>query len=304
MKPGLSIVICTYNRQKFIGECLACLSHQTLAVHQWEAIIIDNNSTDNTAGIVKSFIETNPQLPVRYVFEDRKGLSFARNRGITEAKANIITFIDDDAEAVRGFASIILDFMSEHPEASGVGGRVLPKYSETSEPAWMNKYLAGFIGKVDHGEPARIFNAAMKYPIGCNMTYRKNYLIEAGGFNNELTFRGDDKHIFYAVSKINSKIFYLPQALVYHNIDASRLQFSNFKKLFLKTGNEERIRIKAEPGSLALIKKIFEYIAKYCFSLFLWLIFALKGQEIKGRYTMYSQWFTLKGFLKQSVFVR
>src|SRR5205809_539816 len=130
MHPLLSIIVCTYNRQKFIGECLACLSRQTLPAEKWEAIIIDNNSSDNTATIVKNFIDQHPQLPFRYVFESTKGLSYARNRGIAEARSSIITFIDDDAEAVPEFAETILNFMQENPGAAGVGGRVLPKYSE------------------------------------------------------------------------------------------------------------------------------------------------------------------------------
>jgi glucosyl-dolichyl phosphate glucuronosyltransferase len=304
MQPDISIVICTYNRQKFIGECLACLAKQTLPVQKWEAIIIDNNSTDDTAAIVKTFIDQHSGLPFRYVYENNKGLSFARNRGIAEASSSLICFIDDDAEAVPEFAATILSFMETHPEASGAGGRVLPKYSESSEPAWMNKYLAGFIGLVDHGEPARIFTGKMKYPIGCNMTYRKQILIDAGGFNNQLTFRGDDKHIYYAVKKINDRVYYLHNALVYHNIDASRLAFDNFKKLFLKTGNEEKIRIAHENGKMEMAAKLLEYFVKLGVSFILWMIFILKGQEIKGRYTMYSQWFTLLGYLKKSVYVR
>ncbi|CAN5724494.1 glycosyltransferase family 2 protein [soil metagenome] len=304
MHPELSIIICTYNRQKFIGACLACLGLQTLPANKWEAIIVDNNSTDETAAIVKTFIDEHPDLPFRYVFEVNKGLSFARNRGIAEARAEIITFIDDDAEAVTGFVETVLNFMNQHLEASGAGGRVLPKYSEREEPRWMNKYLAGFIGRVDHGGPIRKFEGALKYPIGCNMTYRKTYLLQAGGFNNQLTFRGDDKHIYFAVSKLNNNIFYLHDALVYHNIDAARLEFDNFKKLFLKTGNEEKIRIIAEKGSFSLEAKLVEYLAKFGFSLVLWILFTFKGQEIKGRYTMYSQWFTLIGFLQKQVFVR
>lgn len=304
MQPGISIVICTYNRQKFIGECLACLGRQTLDNSQWEAIVVDNNSTDDTASIVQKFIAANPGLPFRYVFEQRKGLSFARNRGIEEAASDLVCFIDDDAEAVPAFIETVLNFMNSHPQAAGAGGRVLPKYSESPEPAWMSRYLAGFIGLVDHGEPPRVFEGNMKYPIGCNMTYRKSYLLQAGGFNNQLTFRGDDKHIYFAVSKINPAVYYLPAALVYHNIDAARLEFSNFKKLFLKTGNEEKIRLKTEDPGFSLIVKLFEYLAKFCVSLLLWIGFAIKGNEIKGRFVMFSQWFTLKGFLQRKVYVR
>lgn len=302
--PAITIAICTYNRQQFIGACLQCLAVQDVAAHNWEVIIVDNASTDDTASIAKKFIDQHPLLPFRYVYEVQKGLSYARNRSIAEAAADIITFIDDDAEAVPHFVTCILQFMQANPTAAGAGGRVLPKYSESPEPVWMNKYLNGYIGKVDHGGSPRVFEGNMKYPIGCNMTYRKTLLEQSGGFNNQLTFRGDDKHIFFAVTKINPAVYYLPDALVYHNIDAHRLRFDYFKKLFLKTGNEERKRVAIENGSFAVFTKGIEFVLKWGVSLCLWLLFTLKGKEPKGRYTMYSQWFTLQGFLKKEVFVR
>jgi glycosyltransferase involved in cell wall biosynthesis len=300
----LSIVVCTYNRDKFIAECLLCLSKQTLSNNNFEVIIIDNSSTDNTAKIVKDFISKHPDLSYRYIYEAKKGLSFARNRGIEESIHDIITFIDDDAEAVPVFAEKILLFLQLHPKAAGIGGKVIPKYSETEEPVWMSKYLNGYVGKVDNGDHVRVFEGDMKYPIGCNMTYRKELMLQAGGFNNQLTFRGDDKHIYYAVASINNKIYYLPEALLYHNIDKERLSFINFKKLFLKTGNEERIRVKTEIGNIAVVKKFFEYLFKLGASFLLWFYFIIKRKGIKGRYVMYSQWFTLLGFFKKVVFVR
>jgi glycosyltransferase involved in cell wall biosynthesis len=302
--PGLSIVVCTYNRQKFIFNCLQCLALQTMDWGCCEVIFVDNNSTDRSAEIIKEYIGGHPNFPFRYVFEASKGLAYARNRGISEARYEIVTFIDDDAEAVPDFARTIYDFMLAHPEAAGVGGRILPKYSESGEPAWMSKYLAGYVGLADHGQPARRYEGNMKYPAGCNMTYRKAALLQAGGFNNKLTFRSDDKQIWFAIKPLNDIVYYVPDALVYHNIDAERLQFDSFKKLFLKTGSDERIRVKAEKGNVAVLRKMTEYLVKFGASWLIWLLFALKGQELKGRYVVYSQWFTLKGFFMKDVFVR
>ncbi len=233
-KSGISIVVCTYNRQKFIYNCLQCLSLQTLPHNAFEVILVDNNSTDKSAEIIKQFIENNPHLPFRYIFESSKGLAFARNRGISEATFDIITFIDDDAEAIPEFGKIILNFMLAHPGAAGAGGRILPKYSEKGAPDWMSKYLAGYVGNVDLGAPVRIFEGKMKYPAGCNMTYRKEILLRAGGFNNKLTFRSDDKQIYHAIKPLNDKIYFLPDALVYHNIDNERLEFNSLRNYFLK----------------------------------------------------------------------
>ena len=143
---------------------------------------------------------------------------------------------------------------------------------------------------------------AMKYPTGCNMTYTKEILQKAGGFNNQLTFRSDDKYIFYQVTTLSDKVYYLPDAMLYHNIDNDRLSFPNFKKLFLKSGNEEKIRVRSEKGVFAVLKKFFELIFKTGAATVLYLLYTLKGKELKGRYIFFSQWFTLKGFLMKRRF--
>ncbi len=302
--PSISVIICTYNRDKFIGEALNCLAKQTLAANEFEIIVVDNRSTDNTASIAKKFITDHPDLQARYVMEPNKGLSFARNRGIQEARASIITYIDDDAEVSPGFLESIVSFMRANSKVVGVGGKVIPKYSETAEPEWISKYLNGYVGRMDFGDQPKQFDSTMKYPTGCNMTYTKEILRKAGGFNNELTFRSDDKYIFHQVTKFSDQIYYVPDAMLYHNIDEDRLSFQSFKKLFLKSGNEEKIRVRSEIGTMGTVKKFFELIFKTGGATVLYLLYILKGQELKGRYIFYSQWFTLKGFLQRSVFVR
>ena len=302
--PSISVIICTYNRDKFIGAALDCLAKQTLPAEDFEIIVVDNRSTDNTASIAKKFIADHPELRASYAMESNKGLSFARNRGIQEARSSIITYIDDDAEVSPRFLESIMDFMQANSNVVGVGGKVIPKYSESAEPKWISKYLDGFVGRMDFGDQPKKFDSKMKYPTGCNMTYTKEILQKAGGFNNELTFRSDDKYIFHQVTKFSDLIYYVPGAMLYHNIDNDRLSFPNFKKLFLKSGNEEKIRVRSEAGTLGIVKKFFELIFKTGAAAILYLLHILKGQEIKGRYIFFSQWFTLKGFLQKSVFVR
>ncbi|HEV2832195.1 MAG TPA: hypothetical protein VGW31_09480, partial [Hanamia sp.] len=111
-------------------------------------------------------------------------------------------------------------------------------------------------------------------------------------------------YIFYKVKSISDKIYYLPDAWLYHYIDSYRLELKNFKTLFLKTGNEEKKRLLSEKNNYGIVKKLFEYIAKVGASIVLYLIFWVKGQPSKGRYVVISQWCTLMGFLKKEVFVR
>jgi len=303
-EPSISVIICTYNRDKFIGEALNCLAKQTLPAGNFEIIVVDNRSTDNTASIAKKFIADHPELQARYVMEPNKGLSFARNRGIQEARASIVTYIDDDAEVTPHFLESIVSFLQANSSVVGVGGKVIPKYSESGEPKWISKYLNGFVGRMDFGDRPKQFDSKMKYPTGCNMTYTKEILQKAGGFNNELTFRSDDKYIFHQVTKFSDNVYYVPEALLYHNIDNDRLSFPNFKKLFLKSGNEEKIRVRSEIGTPGIVRKFFELIFKTTAATVIYILYIIKGQELKGRYVFFSQWFTLKGFLQKSVFVR
>ena len=301
---NIALIICTYNRDKYLPEALDSIKAQTIDSNKFQLIIVDNNSTDNTAAISKKFISDHPHLNAKYCFEENKGLSFARNRGISEASAPIISYIDDDVILPPEYLEIMLAFFEKTPDAIGVGGKVIPKYEDGNEPVWMNKYLNGFVAKVDYGDTIKKFDEHMRYPAGCNMTYKKNILQQAGGFNNELKFRSDDKYIFYKVHQISDEIYYLPQAWLYHYIDHKRLEMQNFKKLFLKTGNEEKKRVTLEQGTAGAVKKLIEFIFKFGAALLIFFMFLFKGQYAKGKYVVISQWCTLKGFLQKEVYVR
>lgn len=294
--PYLSVIVCTYNRQKFIGACLQCLAEQTLPISDWEVIVVDNNSADRSAVIIQDFISGHPQLPFRYVFEKEQGLSFARNRGIAESRGEALVYIDDDVEVTPDYLRVIQDFFTTHTDIAGMGGRTLPKFSEGPPPAWLSPYLTGLTGTIDRGTAIRKFGGRMKYPVGCNMIYTKPVLLQAGGFNNRLKARADDKYIYEKVSKINPDIWYVPQAFSLHNIDADRLTFASFKKLYTKNGNEERIKTSGE-GTGSLIKKAIDLWLKLGAGFCLWVLYAIKGKALAGRYIFMAQWFTLKGFL-------
>jgi GT2 family glycosyltransferase len=243
-------------------------------------------------------------LDISYFFENNKGLSNARNRGLAEAKYPIVVYVDDDVILSQDYLKELHTFFSENESAQGAGGKVTPKYENGKEPDWMSKYLFGFIGKVDYGNEILKFNSHMKYPAGCNMIYKKELLLKVGGFNNNLKFRSDDKYIFLKVSATTDELYYLPKAWLYHYIDDRRLQLENFKTLFLKTGNEEKKRLRSENDSWGVLKKLVEYFIKWLASFGLLIIFSLKGQPQKGRYILISQWCTLQGFLMKEVFVR
>lgn len=290
----ISVIICTYNRDKFINACLQHLNNQTLERSKYEILVINNNCSDNTETIVNDFMKENPSLDIKQLYENNQGLSFARNKGIEEAKYEIVCYIDDDGMAEPDYLKKILEFFSHNKEAIGIGGKVIPIY-ETEEPAWYNKYLRMMVTKIDFGD--KQFKCyGKKYPAGCSMIYKKEWLIKSGGFNNLLKWRADDKYIYKAISKLNDNIYYYPSISVGHHIDKERITDKNFIRLSRLLGSEERLRILSN-NRIHFIPKLTEFIFKYFASILIAAYYAIKGQWVKGKYVIKFRWHALNAYL-------
>src|SRR5262245_60987260 len=98
---GITITIQTYNRADEVRRTLWSLSKiDTRGVPPYEVLVVDNNSDDHTPSVVREFSSAFGSR-LRYVSESRQGLSHARNRAITEARYEIVAFLDDDVEVDR-----------------------------------------------------------------------------------------------------------------------------------------------------------------------------------------------------------
>ena len=86
----LSVIICTYNRERYIRPLLESLVANTLSKSEYEILLVDNNCKDNTRAVCREFAEEHPDVTFRYVEEHEQGLSAAKNCGIREAKGDLI----------------------------------------------------------------------------------------------------------------------------------------------------------------------------------------------------------------------
>lgn len=294
--PKISVIICTYNREKFLPISLSALTKQTLNRNDYEIIIINNNSTDNTEAISKKLIEEHKDFCVKYFIETTKGLSAARNRGIKEATSDLIAFIDDDAEVTENYLKVAIEFFQQHPEVDALGGKITPVYESGKEPDWLSKYMWGLVTKADYGNKIREYPIS-KSPYGCNMAFRKKVLYEVGLFNTNLLFRSEDKYIFDQLRKHGKKFLYHPEFAVKHHIDNKRITYDSIMKISYEVGAGERDRLKGQ-GIFKQIIKIAEYKAKFLAALFIALGFFIKFDFKKGEYLIKNRWLTLIGFLK------
>jgi glucosyl-dolichyl phosphate glucuronosyltransferase len=294
----ISIIICTYNREKILPVALNALTMQTLSPNLFEILIINNNSTDGTEEISKNFISTNPGLDIKYFVEKEKGLSAARNRGIKESSSPLVVFIDDDAEVAENYLETALDFFKSNHEISAIGGKIIPVYEDDKEPEWLSKNLWGLVTKVDYGEEVRNYPVS-KYPPGCSMVFRKKVFETVGMFNTNLYLRSEDKYIFRQLEKYHKSFLYYPKLVLKHHIDNSRVTFESVKKISLIVGTSERVRL-YDAGIGKNILKVLEYVLKFFASVVIAFGFLLKLEFKKAEYIVKNRWYTLIGYFVKS----
>jgi glycosyltransferase involved in cell wall biosynthesis len=290
----ISVVVCTYNRDLYLSHCLINLKDQDFNKDDFEIIIVDNNSTDNTSTICLNFIKQNPELKILYFLEEKVGLSHARNTGITLSSGEIISFIDDDGFAKSNYLKSINAIASDinFKEYLAFGGKVIPVYNEDKEPKWLSKYIEGVVSKVDLGDRIIPFNK--KYPAGCNMVFRKEVFDVYGGFNSDLHTRGDDKYVFDKLKKNNVKILYSPTIEVEHFIDDYRLEKKFIIRLSKIIGQSEAIRLK--DNNLLLTIKFLEYTLKILIAFILAFGFLINKKYTKAQYILIVRYYVLLGF--------
>ena len=97
----ISVIICTYNRDKYIYRVLESLAQGNCDREAYEIVVIDNNCTDHTQDELQRFAHDFPDVCLRCFTETRQGLSHARNRGIEEARGELLVYVDDDATVKR-----------------------------------------------------------------------------------------------------------------------------------------------------------------------------------------------------------
>jgi len=170
MQPLLSVTICAHNpRRDYLDQVLKALASQTLPLQNWELLLIDNAS--EAALALEIDLSWHPQS--RHIREDKLGLTSARLRGISEATAEILVFVDDDNVLDADYLEIALRIGKEWPALGAWGGQVLPKFEETP-PEWTRPYwylLA--IKEVDRDQWSNVFEAGTD-PHGAGMCVRKN----------------------------------------------------------------------------------------------------------------------------------
>jgi len=305
METGLkiSVIICSYNRATYIIDAIDSLYNQTASKDLYEVIVVDNNSMDNTKELCLQYVAAHPSYNIYYFEEKQQGASFARNTGVAHSKASLIAFMDDDAIADKDFIENILRFFETHPDADGLGGRIIPKYIP-EEPKWMSYYVSSLVGNFDYSDKVEEFKQG-KYPLESNMIVKKKDFLEVGGFNTnlpgvvgKLRIGGEGKEFFYKLQDRSKKIYYDPSVRVQHVVEVNKLTREYMYRVASGIGRGERVRVLAK-GKPVYYKKFLEYIFKLGASYILAVKYTLQGNPSKAAPIVNFRTDAIKGLLNK-----
>ncbi len=247
----MSIVISTRNRAEQLRSCLEALVQQDgVSPDAYEIIVIDNGSMDDTEQVVASIRQRSSQ--VRYYYEDRIGLSIARNAGVRLAKGDIISFGDDDAISSPSFVAEVLASFDD-PQVDCVGGKIVASWPDGSPPAWFVPKYGNVVGQTSFGESAR-WMEKNEFPFGGNISIRRDVFETLGGFNEDLGKRGQNNiwgeeiDLCHRMQEHGYRFFYNPRALVWHVVGHHRATQEYFVESVFGKGVTEGYQKLAHKG--------------------------------------------------------
>ncbi|MBS1783158.1 MAG: glycosyltransferase family 2 protein [Bacteroidetes bacterium] len=298
-KFAISAVICSYNRSKFIIKAIESIFSQDFDSKLFEVIVVDNNSTDETLNLLAQFKASHPNYNFRFVSETQQGVAFARTRCAIEASGAIVSYLDDDSIARPGWLKNTVEFYERNPNVWSIGGKITP-YFLTPIPDWYSKYFFGLVGRFDQGDEVKQLKK-QRYPCGANMSFRKEVFEEIGYFNSALGRKGsgllatEEKDIYIRILMYGKKVYYLPTVEVLHAVEGNKFNINYVHRHSMGIGGGERLRLQG--NAFALIKKIIEYIAKWCYAICYGVGFLIKGEWSKFRMLERFRWWVIIGFL-------
>ena len=272
----VSIIIPTLNHAKYLKNALTSVQHQSFPKDEYEIIVVDNNSTDDTPQVVEEHNKDSTKKVV-YVKEPRVGLHYARHTGARVASGEILAYIDDDVTVHSEWLTEIIDPFND-PQVACVGGKVIPNW-EVDPPIWLNRFPSYYLSFLDYGDERKILQG-MEGINGCNMAVRRSVLYEVGGFAPEvwygslIWFSGNGEGgLREKISEAGYKVVYEPKAWVYHHIPQTRLTPEYLYMVAFRNGigNSYRvIRIKHPSitrmlfySMIYFLKAIFYYLTSF-----------------------------------------
>lgn len=237
---GVSIIVCGFNAVGRIQPTLKALQQQRFSGGKidWEVIVVDNASTDGTSIIAKKIWIENPVTEFRIVLEEKPGLIYARHKGLSESKYEIVSFIDDDNWVEERWVEKVYNIFCLDKEIGACGGSSEAVF-ENEKPDWFPAYENSFAVGRQADESGYIENKKGFF-WGAGLSFRKSLWQELmkRGFENLTIGRegqnitaGEDTELCYAFRLLGCRLYYRHDLTLKHYMPSARMNFSYFIKM-------------------------------------------------------------------------
>ena len=252
MKPEISIIMCAYNAGRYIEEALDSVQAQTF--ENWELIVVDDGSVDDTAQKVKAKLQ---DQRIRYIYQENAKQGKARNNGIAHATAEWITILDADDRWMPEKLQLQLALANETNAdvlcsranlIDAEGNYVADKQLDTLQTGWLRPQQALLNGRNDI-----IFSTVLM---------KKTVLNAVGGFN-ETPGMAEDYHLFLSFSDRGYTFYRQPEILADYRIHASQTSSTEFITFMLSVRAYRLVEFKNIPQKqtrLAIKKRLNRYL--------------------------------------------
>lgn len=243
-KLSVSIVICTYNRPKLLKPTLESVIKLDFDPERFEIIVVDNGNDVQTKHAYEE-IRQRSECRLVYTKEEKTGLSYARNKGITLAKGIIVAFLDDDEIIPASWLTELMRPYNNDDHIACVGGKIIPVFPDNQYPSWYSKDIQGFFGGVDHGENIHEVDFSEEYIGGGNMSFKRSVIVDSGMFNVHLgiigtsSYSGEENELAQRIQNKGFKVLYTPLAITYHMIEQERISKPFLRKRCFQSGRSE-----------------------------------------------------------------
>jgi glycosyltransferase involved in cell wall biosynthesis len=245
MSMAYTVALCTHNHADRIARTLEDLRSLRQPEAPWEFLVIDNGCKDETPQLLARHAWPE-NWKVRIVREEKLGLSNARNRAIAEARGEFVIFMDDDETADPDWLCAFERLIRAHnPDA--FGGRIKVLF-EDLRPAWLQDELLGFLGELNRNDQVCPLADPYASFYGGNFGFRKSVCDTVGGFDAMLGRKGTDNtggeevDFYRRLLTAGFKVWWTPDAIIHHRIQAAKLERSYFLDLHYRMGRMEAIR--------------------------------------------------------------
>jgi len=224
----VSIILCTHRSERYEDFVEAIDSLLSQSYNKLEIVMVVDGNRELYNRILKSGIEEADKADVKVILnEENLGLSESRNKGIKEAKGDIIAFFDDDAVADEDWLKE-LERMYREYDAIAAGGRLMPRWI-TKKPKFLPEEYYWLVGATHKGFPEEV--TEVRNTFGSNLSFKAEVLKALGGFRSEMgvkgkgLLQGEETELCERMrEKFGRGVVYNPDAIVYHKVFPERLK--------------------------------------------------------------------------------